>query len=424
MGCRLSHGNGGGRLNLQPKERMERLLFRSKLRWGVILIVAMIALGLLGMMFSRHPHVADVKQLLLDVEQLLLAPWLAPAYLGDGKPAAELLLCFPMGLALNQAGEVLISDRGRDRRGRVVWRIDSHGIAHILAGTGLRGKATETTARRLSFSRPEGLAVGADGSVFVSDAFNHAVYRIHTDGSVTRVAGTGLPGYAGDGGPASEAMLNRPADIRLDRKGNLFIADVRNHSVRKVDVSGRITTVAGTGEPGFSADGTPAAKAKLNTPWGLAVDHEDLLIIADSENHRIRRVQADGRLVTLAGNGREGFNGDGGLAIEASLSAPQALSFDPSGRLFIGDEHNNAVRVLGTDGRISTVMGTGAPGRGVIGDRAQGSALNDPENVLTTPAGDLIITDGENGRVLRISDDGRIHKLAGRGETRRCAPRW
>jgi sugar lactone lactonase YvrE len=403
---------------------MQRLLLRSKLRWGVILIVAMVALGLLGMMFSRHPHVADVKQLLLDVEQLLLAPWLAPAYLGDGKPAAELLLCFPMGLALNQAGEVLISDRGRDRRGRVVWRIDSHGIAHILAGTGQRGKATATTAGGLSFNRPEGLAVGADGSVFVSDAWNHAVYRIHTDGSVTRVAGTGLPGYAGDGGPASEAMLNRPADIRLDRKGNLFIADVGNHSVRKVDASGRITTVAGTGEPGFSADGTPAAKAKLNTPWGLAVDHEDLLIIADSENHRVRRVQDDGGLVTLAGNGREGFNGDGGLAIEASLSAPQGLYFDPSGRLFIGDEHNNAVRVLGTDGRISTVMGTGAPGRAVIGDRAQGSALNDPENVLTTPAGDLIITDGENGWVLRISDDGRIHKLAGRGETRRCAPRW
>ena len=128
--------------------------------------------------------------------------------------------------------------------------------------------------------------------------------------------------------------------------------------------------------------------------------------------------------MTLAGNGRQGFDGDGGLATEASLNSPQALSFDPSGRLFIGDEHNNAVRVVGTDGRISTVMGTGAPGRAVIGERAQGSPLNDPENVLITPAGDLIITDGENGWVLRISDDGRIHKLAGRGETRGCALGW
>ena len=391
------------------------MLLRSKLRWVVILIVAMVALGLLGMMFPR---------LRGYVAQLLLTPWLSPAYLGDGKPAAELLLCFPMGLALNQAGELLISDRGRGRRGRVVWRIDSYGIAHILAGTGRRGPATATTALGLDFNWPEALAVGADGSVFVSDGFNHAVYRIHTDGRVTRFAGTGLPGYAGDGGPASEAMLNRPADIRLDRKGNLFIADVRNHAVRKVDTSGRITTVAGTGEKGFSPDGTPAAKAKLNFPWGLAVDHEDLLIIADGENHRVRRVQGDGRLVTLAGNGRQGFDGDGGLATEASLNSPQALAFDPSGRLFIGDEHNNAVRVVGTDGRISTVMGTGAPGRAVIGERAQGSALNDPENVLITPAGDLIITDGENGWVLRISDDGRIHKLAGRGEIGRCAPRW
>ena len=318
----------------------------------------------------------------------------------------------------------MISDRGRARRGRVVWRIDSDGIAHILAGTGRLGKATATTAHRLSFGRPEGLAVGADGSVFVSESLNHAVYRIRTDGRVTRVAGTGSPGYAGDGGPASEAMLNRPADVRLDRKGNLFIADVRNNAVRKVDASGRITTVAGTGKPGFSADGTQAAKARLNTPWGIAVDQEDLLVIADSENHRVRRVQDDGRLVTLAGNGREGFSGDGGLATEASLSSPQGLSFDPSGRLFIGDEHNHAVRVVGTDGTISTVMGTGAPGRALIGERAEGSALNDPENILITPAYDVIIADGENGRVLRISGDGRIHNLAGRGETQRCAPRW
>jgi sugar lactone lactonase YvrE len=403
------------------------LLPRSKLRWGVILIVGLVTLWLLGMMFPRHVRVGYLAQ-------LLLTPWLSPAYLGDGKPAAELLLCFPMGLAFNQAGELLISDRGRDherhkvlsypRRGRVVWRIDSNGIAHILAGTGRRGLATATTALGLDFNYPEALAVGADGSVFVSDGFNHAVYRIHTDGRVTRVAGTGLPGYSGDGGPASEAMLDRPADIRLDRKGNLYIADVRNHAVRKVDTSGRITTVAGTGEKGFSADGTPAAKAKLNFPWGLAVDHQDLLIIADGENHRVRRVQGDGRLVTLAGNGRQGFDGDGGLATEASLNSPQGLAFDPSGRLFIGDEHNNAVRVVGTDGRISTVMGTGSPGRAVIGERAQGSPLNDPENVLITPAGDLIITDGENGRVLRISGDGRIHKLAGRGEIRDCALGW
>jgi sugar lactone lactonase YvrE len=397
---------------------MPRSLFRPTLRWAVILIVAIVALGLLGITFFRPP--------VAYVAKLLLTPWLGPAYLGDGKPAAELLLCYPMGLALNQAGELLISDRGRDQRGRVVWRIDSHGTAHIFAGTGRRGNATATSARGLSFRTPEGLAVGADGSVFVADAWNHAVHRIHTDGSVTRAAGTGFPGYAGDGGPASEAMLNRPADIRLDRNDNLFIADVGNHRVRKVDPSGRISTVAGTGEPGFSNDGTPAAKAKLNSPWGLAVDPEDLLIIADSDNHRVRRVQGDGRLMTLAGNGREGFDGDGGPATEASLNSPQGLSFDSSGRLFIGDEHNHAVRVLGTDGRISTVMGTGAPGRAAVGGRAQGSQLNDPENVLVTPAGDLIITDGDNGRVLRISSDGRIHNLAGRGETRRCAllPDW
>ena len=134
-----------------------------------------------------------------------------------------------------------------------MWRIDAKGIARIVAGTGRPGKATESRALKLNLDSPTGLAVAADGSVFLSDGFNHSVYRINPDGRVERVAGTGSPGFSGDGGIASHARLFRPADIRVDRTGNLFIADVRNHRVRKVDPSGRITTVAGTGEPGFAS---------------------------------------------------------------------------------------------------------------------------------------------------------------------------
>ena len=210
---------------------------------GPVLVVAVLVAAWLS--FRTYEH-------FLAVEQVVLARWLRPAYLGDGRPASELLLCYPMGLAINRAGDLLISDRGRERRGRVVWRIDAKGIAHIVAGTGRRGPATEGWALKLTFERPEGLAVSADGSVFLSDGFNHSVYRIAADGRVERVAGTGSPGFSGDGGIASQAMLFRPADIRLDRAGNLFIADVRNHRVRKVDPSGRITTVAGTGAPAFS----------------------------------------------------------------------------------------------------------------------------------------------------------------------------
>jgi DNA-binding beta-propeller fold protein YncE len=355
-------------------------------------------------------------------EQVVLSRWLRPQYLGDGRPASELLLCYPMGLAVNQAGELLISDRGRDRRGRVVWRIDSKGIAHIVAGTGRRGKATGRRALELDFDRPEGLAVAHDGSVFLSDGFNHAVYRITPDGGAERFAGTGSPGFSGDGGIASNATLFRPADLRLDRKGNLYIADVQNHRVRKVDPAGRITTVAGTGKPGFSPDGTLAATAQLDTPWGLGLDLQDRLLIGDGGNHRVRRVDDDGRLVTLAGSGRRGFAGDGGPATQASLNWPEGLFMDPGGRLFIGDEWNNAVRVVDTNGTISTVIGTGFPGRAFIGGVARASPVDDPENILGTADG-LIVTDGNNGRVIRISDAGIIELVAGRGEIGPCAPR-
>ena len=379
-------------------------------------VLAVVALLVVWMLFRTYGGI-------LAIEQVVLARWLRPAYLGDGRPASELLLCYPMGLAINRVGELLISDRGRERRGRVVWRIDSKGIAHIVAGTGRRGEATEPWALELNLKMPEGLAVAADGSVFLSDGWNHSVYRIDPEGRVERIAGTGSPGFSGDGGIASQAMLFRPADIRIDRAGNLFIADVRNHRVRKVDPSGRITTVAGTGEPGFSPDGTPAARAQLDSPWGLGLDLQDRLLFADGANHRVRRVEDDGRLVTLAGTGRQGFDGDGGLAIEASLNFPEGLFVDPSGRLFIGDEWNNAVRMVDTDGIISTVIGTGFPGRAAIGGVARRSPVDDPENILVTADG-VIISDGNNGRVIRISDDGMIHLVAGRGDIGPCSPRW
>ena len=359
-------------------------------------------------------------------EQAVLAPWLGPSYLGDGGPAANLLLCYPMGMVVDPNGELLISDRGRGRRGRVVWRVDSAGLAHIVAGTGRRGRATAASAMELSFERPEGLAFAPDGSLYVSDGFNHSVYRIDARGRVTTTAGTGTSGFSGDGGRADRAQLWRPADIRVDHAGNVFIADVQNQRVRKVDSEGRITTVAGTGEKGFSPDGTFAVEARLDTPWGLGLDNQDRLLIADSANQRVRRLESDGRLVTLAGDGRQGYSGDGGPATAASLNFPEGLFMDSSGRLFIGDEWNHAIRVVDADGTISTLLGTGsgAAGRGALEASARGFGLDDPENVLLAPNGDVIVTDGNNGRVVRVGADGNVHLVAGRGETEPCVRRF
>jgi sugar lactone lactonase YvrE len=357
----------------------------------------------------------------LAITQAPLSRWLNPEYLGANRPARHLLLCNPMGLALNSDGELLISDRGRGRRGRVVWRIDASGVARIVAGSGRIGDASERAAREMTFDRPEALAVAEDGAIFLSDGFNHAVFRIAPDGVVDRVAGTGKPGFSGDGGIGSNAQLDRPADLRMDRSGNLFIADVHNHRVRMLDSDGRITTVAGTGEKGFSPDGTEATEARLDSPWGLGLDREDRLLIGDSGNHRVRRVNHDGRLVTLAGNGTQGYAGDGGHALEASLNFPEALIMDQRGRLFIGDEWNNAVRVVDTDGLISTVIGVGFPGRAQIGGVARISPVDDPEIILLTSDG-LIIADGNNGRVIRVDNDGIVRLVAGRSETAPCFP--
>jgi sugar lactone lactonase YvrE len=357
------------------------------------------------------------------VEQRVFRRWLSPQHLGDGGPAAELLLCYPMGLAVNAAGELLIADRGRDRRGRLVWRIDARGVAHVVVGSGRIGAAREDSAGAMTFMKPESLAVAPDGSVYLSDGLNHAVFRVEPAGRVARIAGTGIAGFSGDGGPASAAQLARPADIRLDRLGNLFIADVWNQRVRRVDPAGRIATVAGTGERGFSPDGTPATAARLDTPWGIGLDLADRLLIADGGNHRVRRVEADGRLVTIAGNGRPGFDGDGGAATAASLNFPEALFVEPGGRLLIGDELNNALRVVDAAGVITTLMGTGFPGRAQVGAVARVSPLDDPEAVLGTADG-VVISDGNNGRVIRVAADGIVRLVAGRSATAPCAPRW
>jgi DNA-binding beta-propeller fold protein YncE len=366
-------------------------------------------------------NVGDIRSnwRLLAFARALMRPTLTPSYLGDGRSADQLLLCGPMGLALNKAGELLVSDRGRDWRGRVVWRIDMNGIAHIFAGTGSSGTATEDRALDLNLERPEGLAVAPNGDVFLSDGFNHVVLRIDSTGRVSRFAGTGSPGYSGDGGPAEEAQLFRPADVRLDSLGNLYIADVRNQRIRTVDPGGTITTIAGTGETGFSPDGSLATEARLDTPWGITVDRENRLLIADSANQRVRRVEHDGRLVTVAGSGRRGFDGDGGLATDAAMNFPEALFVDEEGALFIGDEFNHAIRVVNRDGIISTIMGTGFAGRAEIGALARGSPLADPENIVATGHG-IFVTDDDNGRVIVIAN-GRVESAVGRGDIEACS---
>lgn len=382
------------------------------------IVVAVAAVAILAGVWMLTP-----SRWRIEARQTVLSTGLSPADLGDGGPAEDLLLCHPNGLEVRPSGELLVADPGEGRRGRVIWRIGRDGMAHLVAGSGLSGSATEDLASELRLNRPESLAAASDGSLLLLDGYNHSIFRIDPDGRVKRVAGNGTPGFSGDGGQASQAQLFRPADIRLDSSGNLYISEVRNHRIRQVDPSGRITTIAGTGEQGFSPDGTPARSARIDTPWALEVDLRDRVLIAESANHIVRRIEDDGTLVTIAGSGVRGFSGDGGPATEARLNHPEGLFVDKRGRLFIADSFNHVVRVVDTDGTISTVVGTGNPGKGPIGGVALLTALNDPEDVVVDSEG-LVVSDGNNGRVIRVSVDGTVQLVAGRGETWPCASPW
>jgi sugar lactone lactonase YvrE len=301
-------------------------------------------------------------------------------------------------------------------RGRAIWRIGKDGRAHAVVGTGRRGApAAAQLASATALRTPEGLALDRQGRLHFADAGSHRVFRIEQDGRLTVVAGAGEAGHGGDGGPAANALLNQPTDIRFDAQGSLYIADVSNHRIRRVREDGTIETVAGTGEPGYSGDGGPAAAARLQLPWGIHVDTvSGDLLIGDGGNHVVRRVDRAGIITTIAGTGVAGYSGDGRRATEAQLDGPQAIAVTCSGTLIIGDEHNHALRTVDSTGVIRTVMGNGKPGLAPDAIDSRSGQLNDPENIAVTCDGSLYVTDGDNGRLLRVDPAGRVSNFAGR----------
>ncbi|MCI0557027.1 MAG: hypothetical protein MN733_00915 [Nitrososphaera sp.] len=339
--------------------------------------------------------------------------YLSPAEVGDGKQALEIILQDPASIGVDTLGRVYIADRGR-----YLWRIDSDGRrAHIIAGSGKEGSVpTRVHAREAGLGSPEGLCLDEAGNVYFADAWHHVVLKLDQRGSISRIAGNGASGYNGDGGLAVEASLNLPYDVARDSTGNLYIADFDNHRIRKVDPQGRISTVAGTGIAGYSGDGGPAAEAQLNGPYGVLVDAEDNILIADSLNHIIRKVGPSGEITTIAGTGSQGYSGDGGPAIAATFDTPQSLFVGPHGQLYIGDEHNHCIRVIDSNGTISTLAGNGHLGEaadGTISDRAQ---LNDPEDMWVMRDGRILIADADNRRILVILPDGKVYAFAGKGQ--------
>src|SRR2546425_1017218 len=296
------------------------------------------------------------------------------------------------------------------------------GSGHIItvAGTGapgLDGDGGQATSAQLRY--PSSVAIDAAGNLFIADTINNRIRRVAAGtGFISTVAGTGIPGFSGDGGPATSAQLNYPTSVVVDTGGNLFIADQSNLRIRRVAAgTGFISTVAGTGIPGFSGDGGPATSAQLWTPTGIAVDAAGNLFIADADDHRIRRVAAGtGIITTVAGTGTAGFGGDGGPATGAQLWTPTGVAVDAAGNLFIADADNNRIRQVAASGIITTVAGTGIAGFGGDGGPATSARLSTPTGVAVDAAGNLLIADANNDRIRRVAaDTGIISTVAGTG---------
>jgi len=246
----------------------------------------------------------------------------------------------PSGVALDASGNLFIADVDNG----CIRKVDNNGIITTVAGGGHYGLGDGGAATSASLIGPSGVAVDASGNLFIADRWNYRIREVDPDGIITTVAGNGSYGYSGDGGQATSASLAGPSGVAVDASGNLFIADTYNNVIRKVDNNGIITTVAGNGINGYSGDGGQATSASLVQPSGVAVDASGDLFIADTWNNRIREVNPDGIITTVAGNGSFNYSGDGGQATSASLAGPSGVAVDASGNLFIADMGNFRIR--------------------------------------------------------------------------------
>ncbi|MBK6980993.1 MAG: VCBS repeat-containing protein [Betaproteobacteria bacterium] len=290
--------------------------------------------------------------------------------------------------------------------------VQAQTITTVAGGIGEGGTATE-----VDLGYPSSIAKDAAGNLYIAGQQN-LVRKVGASGTITTVAGNVLDysryAFSGDGGPATAANFALPVAIALDSAGDLYIADRYNYRVRKVDANGIVSTVAGNGSATHGGDGGPAMQAGI-APIGLAFDAAGNLYIADTDNHRIRRVGTNGIITTVAGNGVAASSGDGGAATAASIGKPCGIALDASGNLFIADEQFHVIRRVSTGGTITTVAGTGSPSFGGDGGPAAAAALDAPCGLAFDTAGNLYISDKNNFRVRRMSPDGVIHAFAGNG---------
>lgn len=322
-------------------------------------------------------------------------------YSGDGGVAISAKLNSCSGVAVDGAGNIYIADRGN----HVVRKISTAGTISTFAGTGTAGYSGNGGAASLAtLNMPGSVATDAAGNVYISDIGNNTVRMVNTMGIIRNFAGSGVAGYAGDGDTAHNGRLNAPEGLAVDAAGNVYIADAGNNVIRMVSAGLRLmSTVAGNGLQGYSGDGGSAVLAKLYNPSGVAVDINGNLYIADVINNRVRKVATSGIISTYAGTGTAGNSGNGGAAAAATLRYPSALSVDGAGNLYIADQGNNNIRMVSTSGVITNFAGTSTSGYDGDGGLAVSARLAAPKCVTADGWGRVYIADAGNHAVRVVS---------------------
>jgi len=313
----------------------------------------------------------------------------AASFAGDGGPAVSAALNRPVYVHLDGAGSLYISDENNQR----IRRVDGAGVITTFAGNGTAGFSGDGgPATAASLRGPTGTCSDAAGNVYINDTLNHRVRRVDRAGNITT--------YAGDG---NTATLNLPIRCAVDANGVLYLAEQGGHRIRRIAAAHSLATVAGNGSRGFSGDGGPASAAVLDNPTAVAVDYAGNVFFSDQGNQRIRRIGADGVITTVAGNGSPGFSGDNGPAMAAQLNFPGGLAVDQAGQLYVADGPNHRVRRLDRNGNIRTLVGNGTGVFAGDGAQALGASLNGAFGISLDAGGNLFIADTLNNRVRRVT---------------------
>ncbi len=331
---------------------------------------------------------------------------------GDGGYATAATTGSVEGIAVDRFGNVFISDNWFSR----IRKIDTNGIVRTFAGTGSAGFSGDGgPATSSQINGQCGIAFDTSGNLLISDFWNYRIRKINLSGIISTVAGTGTAGYSGDGSLATSANIGDVYGLSVDLNNNIYLTGFNR--VRKINGSGIISTVVGTGQKGYNGDGIAATAANINYSFGACADASGNIFVAESDNHRIRKINTSGVITTICGKGNSGFSGDGSSGYGAQLYGPVAVSADLGGNIYVADIRNNRIRRIAASGIITTVAGSGTGTGGYSGDggQATSASLNSPSSVCVDVNGNIFIADCGNDRIRKVNTSGVISTIAGNG---------